>query len=215
MGIRVNKRVDEELERVENLSNDRFTKSKDARGKLRQIMDDNKEAAAAEVRALKKDLTTKLAKARAKNAAHKLEMAKDLTSASTAFYEKLSAQQKAQIAETNRVDGEISAAKTAAANELKRAQENFDSKIVMLTNTVTANAAKAHREMTALTGVVNDYKKASAADRQLIREETAAMEADLNKALERAISIGEAKAKAVGSALLRTSTPPSDSSRSS
>merc|ERR1719197_602922 len=42
-----------------------------------------------------------------------------------------------------------------------------------------------------------DIKKANEADRELIKEETKAMEADLNKALDRAISIGEAKAKAV------------------
>merc|ERR1711934_1147009 len=48
-----------------------------------------------------------------------------------------------------------------------------------------------------LTGVVNDIKKANDADRALIREQTKAMEADLNKAVQRAISIGEAKAKAV------------------
>merc|ERR1711939_400068 len=45
---RVNRKVDEELARVEELSDDRFTQSKDARGKLRQIMDDNKAAATAE-----------------------------------------------------------------------------------------------------------------------------------------------------------------------
>merc|ERR1711998_69020 len=43
----------------------------------------------------------------------------------------------------------------------------------------------------------HDIAKASAADRDLIRTETAAMEADLNKALTRAIDIGEANAKAV------------------
>merc|ERR1719506_1863582 len=48
-----------------------------------------------------------------------------------------------------------------------------------------------------LTGVVNDIKKANDADRALIRKQTAAMQADLNKAVARAISLGEAKAKAV------------------
>merc|ERR1719450_165426 len=84
----------------------------------------------------------------------------------------------------------------AAAN-MKRAQEVFDSKIVMLTDTVVANAKKAEEEMGKLTGVVQDYAKASAADRQRIRDETQAMENDLNQKLEKAISIGEAKAKAV------------------
>merc|ERR1712196_583221 len=75
-----------------------------------------------------------------------------------------------------------------------RAQEKFDSKIVMLTNTVAAHAA---REMTRLTGVVHDINKANEADRKLIRDQTKAMQANLNGALTRAIQIGEAKAKAV------------------
>merc|ERR1711970_271149 len=172
-------------------------KANQARGKLRQIMDDNKAAAAAEVKALKKHLQGELLKRRAHNAHNKREMAKDLTHATTAFYEKLSAQQKAQMAATNALNAATGAAKEASAAALKRAQENFDSKIVMLTNTVTANAATAKKGIDKLTGVVGDYAKASAADRELIKQETAAMEADLNKALERAISIGEAKAKAV------------------
>merc|ERR1711907_747730 len=61
----------------------------------------------------------------------------------------------------------------------------------------TANAAKAEKAMARLTGVVHSTAKAAAADRKLIKEQTKMMEADLNKALNRAISIGEAKAKAV------------------
>merc|ERR1711966_630953 len=52
-------------------------------------------------------------------------------------------------------------------------------------------------EMAALTGVVHDYAKAAAADRDVIKAETQALEKDLQKAVARAISIGEAKAKAV------------------
>merc|ERR1739848_435687 len=67
----------------------------------------------------------------------------------------------------------------------------------MLTDTVTSHAKEAKDEFTRVTGVVNDYAAAAAADRELLKEETKALEADLNKALDRAISIGEAKAKAV------------------
>merc|ERR1712100_789149 len=59
-------------------------------------------------------------------------------------------------------------------------QAMFDSKIVQLTNTVAANAAKAGKK-----------------DRALIRKQTKAMEANLNSAVSRAISLGEARAKAV------------------
>jgi len=195
--VRVNRRVAAELKRTEKLANDRFSHSKRARGKLRQLMDENKQAAAAEVKALAKDLNAKIDKARAKNAAHKRQMAKDLTDTTEKFYEKLSSQQKANIAASEKLDAATQAAKLAAANDLERAKKAFGSKIVMLTNTVTANAKKAAREMARLSGVVHSYAKASKKDRDLIKEETKVLEKDLNKAVARAISIGEAKAKAV------------------
>merc|ERR1719440_283857 len=95
----VNRRVKEEKERIEELSNKRFSDSKKARGKLRKLMDENKQAAAAEVAALAKELDTKLDKARATNAHNRREMAKDLTGFTSLFYEKLSDQQKAQMEE--------------------------------------------------------------------------------------------------------------------
>merc|ERR1711998_759479 len=48
-----------------------------------------------------------------------------------------------------------------------------------------------------LTGVTMDINKANAADRANIKETTRALEADLTKALNRAVSEGEAKGKAL------------------
>merc|ERR1719171_525993 len=194
---RVNMKVKEELERIEGLSNHRFTESKKARGKLRMLMDENKQAASEEVKALTGDLKTKLSKLRANNAANKLQMAKDLSSATKTFYEKMANVQKANMEAVGALNTATAAAKLASENELKRAQAGFDSKIVQLTGVITAHAATAEREMARLTGVVHNEAKAAAADRQLIKDQTKAMEADLNKALTRAIQIGEAKAKAV------------------
>merc|ERR1711998_223669 len=92
---RVNTATAEAMTRVENLANKRFSESKKARGKLRQLMDENKAAAAAEVAALTEHLHTELDKARGHNARNKLEMSKDLTDATELFYEKLAQQQKA------------------------------------------------------------------------------------------------------------------------
>merc|ERR1711871_1480037 len=193
----VNRRVKEEKDRVEALSNKRFSESKKARGKLRQLMDENKQAAAAEVAALAKELDEKLDKARAKNAHNRREMAKDLTGFTQLFYEKLSDQQKAHQEGTDALNAATAAASAAAAAELKRSQDNFDAGIVMLTNLVASNAKHAESEMSKLTGIVHNIGEAAEKDRDNIRKETAAMEADLNKALSRAIAIGEAKAKAV------------------
>merc|ERR1719440_1887542 len=195
--IRVNTKVAAELKRVEELSNHRFTDSKKARGKLRMLMDENKQAASEEVKALGADLKTKIHKLRSENSANKIEMQKDLTEATETFYEKMSAVQKANLADVAALNGATAAAKLAAENELARAKAGFTSKIVMLTNTVAANAKKAENGIARLTGVVHSTAKAAAADRELLKEETKALEADLNKALDRAISIGEAKAKAV------------------
>jgi len=161
------------------------------------LMDENKQAAAAEVKTLKTELMGKIAKARAKNAANKREMAKDLTDATEKFYEKFAAQQKADEKASSALDAATAAAKAASQAALDRANEQFKTKIVMLTNTVVAHEKKAAAGIAEITGVVHDVAKASAKDRELIKEETKALEKDLNKAVARAISIGEAKAKAV------------------
>merc|ERR1711988_519945 len=146
-------------------------------------MEENKQAAAAEVKELGNDLKTKINKMAAQQAAYKKEMAKDLTTATEKFYEAASNMQKKNMAEIAKLNGETEAAALADKNALERAKEKFDSKIVMLTNTVTANAAHAEREITRVTGVVRDIAKANAADRQLIRDQTAAMQDQFNEAL--------------------------------
>merc|ERR1711998_230626 len=195
--LRVNRRVSADLKRIVRVSDSRFSSSKRARGKLKLLMDENKAAASAEVAALATSLKTKLAHARARNNRNRIEMAKDLTQATKAVYEKMASVQKAQMAASGALSAATSAAATATSNSLKRAKKMFATKIGMLTNVVAANAKRAERDLTALTGVVHNIAKANAADRSLIRAQTAAMEADLNKAVTRAIQIGEAKAKAV------------------
>merc|ERR1711907_522489 len=195
--IRVNRRVAAELKRVVRVSDRRYSASKRARGKLKLLMDENKAAASAEVKALSTSLKTKLAKARGRNARNRREMAKDLSQATRTLYERMSNMQKRNEANSAALRGATAAAAMASANALKRAKSQFASKISMLTNVVAANAKRAERDLTRVTGVVHNIAKAAAADRKLIKDQTRAMEADLNKSIVRAIAIGEARAKAV------------------
>jgi hypothetical protein len=195
--LRVNRKVDAELKRIEGISNKRFTESKKARGQIRRLMNENKAAAKEEVAALTKDLNAKVAKLRAKSAHNKREMAKDLSKATEAYYEKLGAWQKLNEANAKSLNGSIQAEKVQAAGQLASAKKLFSNKIMLLSDIVTANAKSVSNGMTKITGVVDNIAKANKADRALIKDEVNAMEADLNKALDRAISIGEAKAKAV------------------
>merc|ERR1712072_280975 len=195
--IRVNRRVASELKRVVKLSDSRFSSSKRARGKLKMLMDENKSAAAAEVKSLAINLKHKLSKARGRNARNRREMAKDLTKATKHLYERMSNMQKRNQANAKALGKATSAAKMASANALKRAKAQFASKISMLTNVIAANAKRAEKGLQRVTGVVHNEAKAAKADRQIIREQRSAMEADLNKSIVRAIAIGEARAKAV------------------
>merc|ERR1712216_940049 len=195
--IRVNRRVAAELKRIVRVSDRRFSASKRARGKLKLLMDENKSAASAEVKALATSLKHKLAKARGRNARNRREMAKALSKATKALYERMSNMQKKNARNARALGAATRAAGIASANALKRAKAQFASKISMLTNVVAANAKRAQRDLQRVTGVVHNIAKAAAADRKLIRDQTKAMEADLNKSIVRAIAIGEARAKAV------------------
>merc|ERR1711912_173115 len=121
----------------------------------------------------------------------------DLSAATKALYERMSNMQKKNAANSKALAAATAAADIASANALKRAKAQFSTKISMLTNVVVANAKRAERNLQRVTGVVHNIAKAAAADRKLIKDQTKAMEADLNKSIVRAIAIGEARAKAV------------------
>merc|ERR1711937_126370 len=145
--MRVNRRVAAELKRIVRVSDKRYSASKRARGKLKLLMDENKAAASAEVKALATSLKHKLAKARGRNARNRREMAKDLSAATKALYERMSNMQKHQMASANALAASTKAASIASANALKRAKSQFASKISMLTNVVAANAKRAERNL--------------------------------------------------------------------
>merc|ERR1711968_206329 len=164
---RVNKRVKDELARVEGLSNKRFSDSKKARGKLKMLMYENKQAAAQEVKALKDDLMVKLDKLNKERSDNSKEMAKDLTSATEKFYEAAATMQRKHQNEIKQLNGETAAAALADKNALDRAKEKFDSKIIMLTNTVAANAAKVELEKKLTRAIQIGEAKAKAVEERI------------------------------------------------
>merc|ERR1711871_1580473 len=185
-----------EMKRILKLSNDRFTVSKRARGQLRRIMNDNKMAAAAEVKALTKESMVKLEKLRGHTAHMRRAMAKDLSKATETWYDKLGAQQKADMARTSKMNAAIKAAELAAKADSDRAKKMFASKISMLTACVASKAKSQMAGIEKLTGVVQNTNKALKADAANIRKTQEVLGMDLNKALMKAISIGTANAKA-------------------
>merc|ERR1712178_46746 len=137
--LRVNRRVAGEIRRIRRIANKRHSAARRARGKLKMLMDENKAAAAQEVKALQRDTCRRIAHARARASRNRIAMARDLTRATKKFYKKMSKMQNAQLAALHRLNRSISASKVATRNALKHAKRLFNSKIVMLSNTVAAN----------------------------------------------------------------------------
>merc|ERR1719426_708710 len=194
--ITVNNRVKRELAEIRRVSNVRFSAAKRARGRLKTLMDQNKAAASAEVKALEKGLNVKIGKLRARNARNSAQMASDLKSATKKLYGKMADMQKYNAKTTKKLNAAPTAA-TASRNALKRAQKGFGTKMAMLTSVIAANAKRAQRATQKLTGVASNINKANKAARKNIRAQTSAMQADMNKRIVSAITTGEALGKAI------------------
>jgi len=195
--LRVNRRTQAELSRITKLSNDRHSASIRARGKLRALLDENKRAAAEEVRALNKLFTGKLSKIRRRAAKDRIEAARDLTKASQRLYGKLAGiQLQAQYANAKNAKAIASYSKKSQA-ALRVARTSLNARLNTLGNVISSNARKVEAGFEVLTGVIRSHRTAAALDRKLIRQQTKSMGQDMQKSIARAIMIGEAKARRV------------------
>merc|ERR1711988_331571 len=195
--FRVNRRTKAELKRIMSLVNSRTTKNTRARGKIRDLLNEDKRAAADEVQALDSLFEAKIAKIRSSAAANSIEAAKDLSEATSKMYGVLANVQNKAMYENKLSAAAIAKYEADAAKEIGDAQKNFNTKLNQLTNVVASNAKKVEHGFEVLTGVIRDEKKAAKKDRELMKMQTGAMKADMQKRISRAIQHGEAQAKRV------------------
>merc|ERR1711959_526437 len=195
--IRINNKVWAERTKIVHLANRRHSSNVRARGMLRKLMDQNKAAAQEEVNALAKHSYALFAKLRGRQSRYRRTFAQDLTHATKKLHitlNKASAHQEQVLAGMKK---SLTYTKAATAGELRAVKSMFKSRVNTLVNSITANAASAQRGIRHLTKVARNWKHADSADRKLIRVQRSALKNDLDKALARAIQLGEARAKAV------------------
>merc|ERR1712159_529016 len=166
--MRVNRRTAGELNRITKLANDRHSASVRARGKLRKLLDENKRAAAQEVKALAASTKRAVAAVRSQAARNAQDAAKDLTRATKKMYSKLASMQRRNQARNARNSRRIASYSARARAELFQAKKAFGARLSTLTNTVSANNRKTESLLAGLTGLIRDKKAASAKDRALI-----------------------------------------------
>jgi hypothetical protein len=194
---RVNKKVSAEIGRIEKLSDIKYSENKKARGKVKELMNKNKVVAQQEVKDLRKASEAKLSKVRAYMARLRNEAATDLTHATKLLHEALGKQQAEQNVEMEKLTNSLQMASVTTKKNLASTKKAFTTKYTILVNTVTANNKAYEQGLKEVTGVAHSWKVSSSADRALIKDEAKTMNADLNKAIVKAIQLGEAKAKEV------------------
>merc|ERR1711998_485748 len=193
----INKKVDAEIKRLEDLSNTQHSESKRARGKILELFNKNKAIAAQEISDLKGSTASKLEKLRSEQAALSLQHAEELTEATTELYAKMAQDKIEQTSAMSSLKATLGIKKASTAEALGKLKDEFATRFTDLTGVVSSNHKHYEDKMEEATGVIYDWKTAADADRELIREEQRAMNADLNKRIVKAIQIGEAKAKQV------------------
>merc|ERR1712036_168396 len=184
---KINADTDKSLKRIVRLADKRHTESKRARGFLRALFNQNKKIAAKEIKDMRIKASAQLAVGRAEAAAHKRKFAKDLTAATKKLDGALTRESAHQAAKLAGLKKSLAYTKAATKASLTKAKKEYASRITTLTNTVVANAAKFEKHLSRVTGAANNWKKASAADRKVLRQQRNAMFSDLNKGLTRAI----------------------------
>merc|ERR1712167_132631 len=172
--LRVNRRTNAELARITKLSNLRHSASIRARGKLRALLDENKRAAS-----------------------DRIEAARDLSEASQRLYAKLANIQLKAAYENKSNAAAIASYGKKSAAAIRTAKTSLNARLNTLGNVIAANSRKVEAGFEVLTGVIRSHKSAGKLDRKLIREQTKSMGQDMQKAISRAIMIGEAKARRV------------------
>merc|ERR1719473_10472 len=183
--LRVNRRTNAELARITKLSNLRHSASIRARGKLRALLDENKL------------FVGKLAKIRRRAASDRIEAARDLSKASQRLYAKLANIQLKAAYENKSNAAAIASYGKKSAAAIRTAKTSLNARLNTLGNVIAANSRKVEAGFEVLTGVIRSHKSAGKLDRKLIPEQTKSMGQDMQKAISRAIMIGEAKARRV------------------
>jgi len=191
----VNKRVAREIKAIVSKANARHSASIRARGKLRAILDNNKSVAAREVTALSKRTSLALSVLRGKQAALRRSAATALTKATKRLHKTIHKASAAQRKAEGKLSASLNAAKASTKSKLANAKSAFKSKLLSLTNIMTVNRKKYERGLKRLTGVTHDWRKASAKERLLIKEQVKTMNSDLSSKIARAVQLGTAKAR--------------------
>merc|ERR1711959_523683 len=119
----------------------------------------------------------------------------DLSRATKKLYSRMSRIQLRQSMVNGKLRSRVTAYAAKSRAALRTAKKQFAARLSTLSNSVAANYKTTQSLLVGLTGVIRNKRLLGKKDRALLRTQSKALQADLNKKLVRAIQIGEARAK--------------------
>jgi len=194
---RVNRHVQTEITRIDKLINDQHSVSERARGKLRQLLDENKKVAHDEVEALRTYFDGENTKIRKKAHDDAEAASNDLADASQKMFEAMAEAQKENSYANEESAKKIGEYSTESLAAIAASKKDFTERMDQLALTIAANHEKVEKGFEKLTDVIRMHKTEGENDRALIREQNEAMNEDMKSKIRAAIMDGEAKAKKV------------------
>merc|ERR1712227_425234 len=194
---KINKQVDDEIKRMIKTGNDREVKLSESDKALHDLMNKNKEDTEKQMLDMSNKFYTALNKIKGEMAKDRKYHEQRLQKETTALFGVLAKNKEAQ----EKINGELTAATKAAADEAKRALEearhNFATRLGALRTTVQQNDEKANKKIEKLTGIVETNAQHDAAERKLLKELSTANALEMKTAVRDAVAAGEKRAKQV------------------
>jgi hypothetical protein len=200
---RTNKKVKAALENIVATSNRGQTASNRFHKELRSKANAMKKLAAEETKALADKATTEVALIRGKMAEDRRAAATALTDVTQELSKGLAKQANDAADAMQGLTSQLASAKADTASSLKTLKEKFGTKVNSITNLITSLNHQQEKRLEQVTGYHMDLKNAAEEDRELMRDEIDVLNNDLNKALGRAVQLGEARFNKLQKSALR------------
>lgn len=175
-------------------SNENYSTSKRARGKLRDAINENKQIAHRQIEDLRKEMNGKLGGLRTKIQNHKKRMADDLADSTKNVYQKMKIVKDAAELASDNLEDQTKLASTDAAVELGKAKQDWEAQMTTFANRIAADKKQNDEEADAITGAINQVNKDAEADRRKIKDNLITYDNALTADIAAAVKKGQAAA---------------------
>merc|ERR1711988_391419 len=190
---KINANVEAEMGRMIKIGNARYQEHLKKDKELKTLVEKNKAANDARMKAMAAHYTAELDAVRAtmkKNRAHASKM---LAKKTSALYGAIAESEKKQMAENKKLNAQLDQSRLDIANSLRAAKADFTKRMGNLNHNIARNDRKFQKKMQHLAGVVQANEQKNAAGRKELSEKMKANKEELDASVAACVRKGEAR----------------------